>query len=381
MMIGGIVALLIAELALRTLGVTSKLVYSPDPHYGWRHNAGDEFFWTTESRELEIRINALGLRDNEHSYEKPENTSRILVLGDSFPEALQVRLEDAFSEVLETTLNKQVGRRAEVINAGVSGFGTDNALLFFSHEGYKYSPDIVVLTFYVGNDVRNNWAPLEEQDSGGPRKPYYDIGPEGLRLNRYPFDRDDGWIGPVKLFLARHSRVYGFVRESWNRFGTRMIEAGRNDKAQAAETRIPLDLPLFQSDPPREWDEAWQLTGAILRELKAEVARHGGQLLVVTVPAAFQVHSEIWEERLASNGSLRHIEWSLEKPNANLSQICKEEGIANLDLLPMMRAEAGISDSLLYFFHDNHWNEAGHHFAATRVAEILAPMIQDSESD
>ncbi len=381
MLIGSVVALLIAEAALRILGVTSRLVYSPNPYYGWGHNAGDEFFWTTESRELKIKINALGLRDRDHPYEKAEGTSRILVLGDSFPEALQVRLEDAFSEVLEATLNTGVTKQTEVINAGVSGFGTDNALLFFNHEGFKYSPDIVLLTFYVGNDVRNNWSPLEEQDSGGPRKPFYDIGPEGLTLNRYPFDRDAGWSGPIKMFLARNSRVYAFSRDTWNRFGSRKFETGGNDDMHGTDARMPLDLPLFQREPPKIWDDAWQVTRAILRELKSEVTKRGGQLFVVTVPTAFQVHPEIWEDRFGANDSLRRVDWTLDSPNRHLSEICSEEQIPNLDLLPMMRNEVSNTGSLLYFFYDNHWNEAGHQFAAMRVAEAISPLIEDQALD
>ena len=377
-LLGCAVALFLAEGMLLVLGVTSRLVYSPNPYYGWGHTADDRFFWTTESRELEVEINALGLRDHDYPYEKPEGISRILVLGDSFPEALQVRLEDGFSKVLEKAVNVGAPQPIEVINAGVSGYGTDNALLFFTHEGFKYSPDIVLLTFYVGNDVRNNWYPLEEQDSGEPRKPFYDIGPEGLTLRRYPFSRDEGWTASVKTFLGRHLRLYAFSRDIWNRFGQRLFRAGRNNDTNGDVAGIPLDLPLFQREPPAMWDDAWQVTRAILRELRSEVTRHGAQLFVVTVPTAFQVHPEIWEERLGANDSLRRIDWLLDHPNEYLSQVCKEEQIPILDLLPLMRNEARNTSSLLYFFRDNHWNESGHQFAAMRVAEALLPLVEES---
>jgi len=44
----------------------------------------------------------------------------------------------------------------------------------------------------------------------------------------------------------------------------------------------------------------------------------------------------------------------------------------------LMRNEAKSTGSLLYFFHDNHWNEAGHRFAAMRAAEALSPLIEDN---
>lgn len=82
------------------------------------------------------------------------------MLGDSFTEAQQVPGERSFSELLEVGLSR--AGPAEVINAGISGFGTDNALLFFEHEAYKYVPDLVVLAFCVCNDVRSNWYRLEK---------------------------------------------------------------------------------------------------------------------------------------------------------------------------------------------------------------------------
>ncbi|MEO1994439.1 MAG: hypothetical protein ABGZ17_04110, partial [Planctomycetaceae bacterium] len=58
-------------------------------------------------------------------------------------------------EVLEPRLEGQQVAW-QVINTGVSGWGTDQELLFLEHEGFKYQPDIVVLTFFIGNDPDNN---------------------------------------------------------------------------------------------------------------------------------------------------------------------------------------------------------------------------------
>ena len=46
--------------------------------------------------EGKIRINSDGLRDIEHQLEKPVNTLRIAILGDSFAEARSINLEDTF---------------------------------------------------------------------------------------------------------------------------------------------------------------------------------------------------------------------------------------------------------------------------------------------
>src|SRR3954462_14479000 len=51
----------------------------------------------------QITINSHGMRDREHIIEKPQGEYRILVLGDSFMEALQIRFEESFPSLLEQT--------------------------------------------------------------------------------------------------------------------------------------------------------------------------------------------------------------------------------------------------------------------------------------
>ncbi|MBA3965437.1 MAG: hypothetical protein H0X47_06640 [Nitrospirales bacterium] len=50
-------------------------------------------------------FNSHGFRDYERTYEKPKDTFRILIFGDSYVEALQVPLEESFPALLEQKLN------------------------------------------------------------------------------------------------------------------------------------------------------------------------------------------------------------------------------------------------------------------------------------
>src|SRR5207253_4628700 len=109
-------------------------------------------------------VNSEGLRDREHSKTKPPNTLRIAILGDSMTEALQVPVQYTFWHILEHDLaacKSLGGRQVEVMNFGVSGYGTAQELLTYRHWGAAYSPDVTVLAFYPGNDVRNNSKELE----------------------------------------------------------------------------------------------------------------------------------------------------------------------------------------------------------------------------
>jgi lysophospholipase L1-like esterase len=128
--------------------------YLFDPVLGWRNIPN----WRASTKGRPLSINSKGLRDREYPYEKPSGVSRILVLGDSFTWGYGVADGEIFTEVLEAGLRRD-GLHWEVLNAGVSGWGTDQEYLYLINEGFKYAPDVVVLAFLVFNDPENNaWS-------------------------------------------------------------------------------------------------------------------------------------------------------------------------------------------------------------------------------
>ena len=125
--------------------------YLFDELLGWRNIPN--FQATTLGRPL--NINSKGLRDRDYPHEKPAGTFRILVLGDSMTWGLGVADDEMFTEVLERRFAED-GAKVEVINTGVSGWGTDQQYLFLQREGLKYQPDLVLLNFYLVNDPTDN---------------------------------------------------------------------------------------------------------------------------------------------------------------------------------------------------------------------------------
>ena len=100
-------------------------------------------------------IREQGLRDaRDFPYAKPAGTLRVLALGDSHTQGYEVRQEATYAAVLERYL-KGKGRKAEVLNAGVSGYSTAEAAAYLENEGHRYQPDVVVLGFYA-NDFEDN---------------------------------------------------------------------------------------------------------------------------------------------------------------------------------------------------------------------------------
>jgi len=152
--IGVLFAVGLLEIGVRWMHLVPDRFWEPDPVLGVRLTPGARGWWTQEEREflVPVEVNHLGLRDRERDHAKPPGVFRVLLLGDSFVEAMHVPIEATIGYRLEEALNTPGGPRVEVLNAGVSGYGTASEVLFFEREGKRYAPDVVVLAFYPAEE-------------------------------------------------------------------------------------------------------------------------------------------------------------------------------------------------------------------------------------
>lgn len=163
--------------------------YLYDTQLGWR-NIPD---WNATTFQKPLSINANGLRaGRDYSFDKPAGTKRILVLGDSYAWGYGVADQELFSELLERQLASRNGKW-QVINSGVSGWGTDQQHLYLKNEGLKYQPDVVVVAFFIGNDIDNNVAATQY----GLNKPVL-VGSD-LTLRNVPVPRPGQPVNPYVL--------------------------------------------------------------------------------------------------------------------------------------------------------------------------------------
>jgi len=179
-----------------------KYIY--DSQLGWRNIPN----WEATTFDQPLTINSRGLRDREYSLRKPANTIRILVLGDSYTWGYGVGNKQVYTEVMEDELLK--GTSCQVLNCGVSGWGTDQQYLFLKNEGFTYQPDIVVVSFFFGNDFRE----IRTSQSYELDKPVFRDTSLSLANVPVPKPKKDGsnpvyysQADPQKLALAIFSRM------------------------------------------------------------------------------------------------------------------------------------------------------------------------------
>lgn len=365
-------------------------VWQPHPTRGWTLLAKVHTLSSQFGRTVPYETNSLGLRDREHTYQK-SGTFRIVLLGDSFVEAQQVRLEDCLAQRLEAHWkNKNV----EVVNLGVSGYGTIQEYLYLVEEGLRYEPDLILLGFYAMNDVEDNSRELS----------FLTFGRDSIQFFGRPYVTDSGLIGPdnslfpdfkaVSAYLAerRHELDAG-EKADWVR-GTFVYRFGRLTFARAWPGPENTSILLPHGEPnvlfgtmltkysdgegnrglpaaryERQWERAWEVTKSHLFAIDGVARAKNARFVLFTVPDRLQVEKAFQDKVRAQ---WRDLSIDPEKPHRILEEFCRASEIPFVDLLPGFSAHAVARDASLYLV-DRHWNESGHALAAA----ILAKSLED----
>lgn len=384
---GVVLSLFLLEIMVRALDLRpppKRLggFWQSDQLLGWKHLANSEGWVIGEGGPGEFhyytKISSKGLRDHEYSYEKDANVFRILVLGDSFAAAMHVPLEDAFHEVLERRLNAVAGSttRFEVISTGVAGYGTDQELLQFRSEGYKYQPDLVVLVFCSNDPTDNVGLDLSA-------KPNYFVLSEGeLQLvedrDAVQMQKTDGFAA-FKQFLRSQSHLYrlivALVRDS--PMVTRLLTAAglmvsnHDLEPSQATNHVPIGSTIYAAQYTDKLEQAWTLTEALIKELQREVESHGAKLVVLVSTDIYMVHPDQWQQVLETYPSMQNTDWDLDKPNRMITEFLQREGIPYVELTPFFRGYQLDPGQLLFWPRDRHWNIEGHHLAGEVLYDWL----------
>ena len=367
---GCLVALCAFELLLRGIGYSAPIWYQPHPQLGWTLRPGVAAWFTAEGRAF-VEVNAGGWRDLEHARAKPADVYRIAVLGDSYAEAMQVKRAETFWALLPERLRAGCGfqsaKRIEVLNFGVSGYGTAQEYLTLETAALAYRPDLVLLQFTNGNDVRNNSFALEDERN----RPFFLLQADGgLTVDRS--------FTETAFYRERSSAAWELIRKAtdYSRV-VQLVRAVREAplfakaQAQGAEHGLTLDALV----PPREprWEEAWRTTEALLSRTAGLAERNGARLVVVSVPYSVQVDPRRkYREELQAQLGVPDLFYA----ERRIGALAQRGGFEAVPIAPEMQRRADEQGTYFHGFSNSamgsgHWNVAGH----SAAAEIIAARI------
>jgi hypothetical protein len=212
-----------------------NLTYQYDRVLGWFPKA-ESAMYISASKKVLVKHNKYGFRDSEHeSKQKP----RIMFIGDSFVWGYDVNREERFTEKLQKLIADW-----EVLNLGVSGYGTDQTYLLLQQEFNSYLPDIVILII-SNNDRGDNCSNRRYK---GYYKPF--------------FQEENGQIAlkgiPVRKSIKYYAQHYpGFFKSYFIR-------------AVVLSYSLLIEPEIVVSDPTR----------AIIQSIKNYVNEQGAQFFV-----------------------------------------------------------------------------------------------------
>ncbi|MEZ4273074.1 MAG: hypothetical protein R3C68_17070 [Myxococcota bacterium] len=304
--LGPLLVLFGAEVVLRLSGVGYVSYYAPDAECGVVLRPGAAG-WFTQEGHAYLKISSQGLRDREYTVAKLPDTVRIAVLGDSYTMAPHVAVADTFVSVTQRHLQACSvldARQVEVMNFGVGSYGTAQELQLFRTQVAAFNPDIVVLAFVTGDDVRNNSKALSDD----PLVPYFVQSLVDDQLELDMSFRQEGAYQKRQNFVWRtlaasnYSNLLQVANAALNRArrpqpnmrqSTPLRGRMAPGKDISAINDLGADNQVYRVPETDEWRTAWEVTEGILRLFAKEVDAHGAEFRLITLSNAAQVWPEL----------------------------------------------------------------------------------------
>ena len=343
--LGTVVAGALAEVAVRLIAPQPLQHIQLDDQLYFVNRPGARFRYAREGEyAVDVAYNAWGFRGPIPEPIPASNTTRILLIGDSQTEGLQVRYEETFGAVLRRELESLMrGRRFEVVNLAVSAYGTHQEVLTLRRYGPRLRPCVVVLGFYPGNDLADNVRlPLVAEDG------------DAVRLVEHRFSYSKRlWLG-TKIWLASRSHLYVLSTAQLKTLLSRPVL-----------TR----LGVLEGPAPdlATWSRPLRITEQLLRIARDDTRKLGAQLVVLMIPERNQVtHAET--PTVLDDLERHFISWF------------ERAAIPYVEALTSLRLAERRGESP-YFRRDGHLNAAGHRVVGEMLARRLAPLLSHASSD
>ncbi len=305
----------------------------------------------------EIKINSKGLRDLERTYEKQTGNYRILGLGDSFAFGHGLPLKESYLSLLEKKLQNKLGDHLEVIKAGSPGVGFKEYLSILEQEGVKYNPDLILVSFFVGNDVNRDITIDNAQQS------------ENTKINNSKLDSFN-LILNLKNYLRRNIHLYSFVVDRLKTIPIIRIWLQENGLASGLIGSYVVDVLMKDySVISKTYSKGWLEVESILEKMEGI----NDNIVVVIIPTREQVDSSRML-KAANQLGYKIQDIDIYKPSRIIKKYCQNMSILCIDLLPefINMQEQG---EQLYFDIDPHLNKEGNVLASEIIHRKIIQVI------
>lgn len=341
-----VVALALAE-GLASLAISAGLFFGPSGYVALdrftRYDA--DLGWVSRPRValpdlyapgVGLHTTAEGFRGTREPGPSAPGTRRVVCSGDSFTLGPGVGDDDTWCARLAVH-----DPRLEPINMGQGGYGVDQAFLWYRRDGAALVPAVHLFAFIDGDFERMRHARF----LGDYGKPTLALRDGTVRVENVPAWRRPFWMPTVRVReIVRRTKTFELVDR----------------------LRRRVAVPSAPVVGPADREAIVDVALAVFAELRAGAARHGGRLVLVYLPTAFDCAVPA-----ASPSGLEW--WRAIEPRARAA------GFEIVDPSPDCRRLPAAEQSALFFPEGainfwgaaGHYTVAGHRFVAERVAAAI----------
>ncbi len=325
-----------------------------DPELGWT--------WRPSSVSEEgIHIDAIGARGpREYQPRPPPGTRRALFFGNSFTFGDEIPDGATFQSILEN-----IAPRFEALNFGVSGYGTDQALLRYRHLGRELGGEIVAIGILLENIGRNvnRYRPLWNTRTGFcVTKPRFVLDERGdLSLVPQPYaTREELQRSILDGSVIEEIGEHEYWHDRPQVWTGRLSSLARIAAAWFAyHERTPQ---LLWQDPR---GEPFRVTVAILETFQREALEDGARLAPVLIfPTKDDLKNHALPGKPYWSAFLRELE---------------RRGVAFIDLIPPIAArvrELGEDPMRSSLYHGGHLSKVGNAIVAREIYRWIEERLE-----
>ena len=326
------------------LGEISLRIYHHfNPSFIFYSNSYNRYRGKPHSDDWDFKLNSLGFKDKEFT-KKKEHIYRIIGIGDSFAFGV-VPYKYNYLTLLESQLLKD-NINEEVLNMGIPSIGPKEYLALFVNEGIALKPDMLLLTFYIGNDFT---------DCRASKRDLYSYSYVASLLNYL-----------IKLEYKYEGRIR-------NSNGVYYDDRPTFDRKTYLEIMKKRSFIYLEGNQP--FMELLNSAVYYLSSINDICKIQNIKFIVVIAPDELQINCSLQNAVIeAFYPNLNRGKWNITLPNKMLTSRLDQLGIKYIDLYPFFREK---SSEPLYRPRDTHWNIAGNQLAADIIEQHILSHVKE----
>ena len=324
--------------------ITLRISHYFNPTFIFYTNSYNRYRGKPHAQDYSFKLNSLGFKDKEFT-EKKENIYRIIGIGDSFTFGV-VPYEYNYLTLLESQLQR-AGYNIEVMNMGICAMGPKEYLSLFVSEGIKFKPDMLLLSFFIGND-------------------FFDS-----------INSDSKWHS----YSYTTSFIY-YLITLWSNYEATIINSDGDycDECPIFDKKTYLEIEGERSFVFVEGNKLFvkSLNSALyyLSSINDICKKEHIEFVVVIIPDELQMDRVLQNEVIdIYYPKLNKSEWNITLPNTMLSDRLQKLGVKYIDLYSSFSTK---SAERLYRVRDTHWNIAGNQLAANIIKEHIVRSFKEN---